>query len=223
MTRLQHAAENTEEVFAFWRSKKAQVIAQQPGFRASLILSSTDTDSPQCTAVTVWDSPEDFERFYDGDHVSLNEPIQRVGMQVESREALDVVAWTSPEAEEMRIIRMQLDPEEYDSVLEYWKSDGKALVLRQPGNLGAWMLRDNDSTEISLVFAWRRAEDGERFRLSQEHVHSFAPGLGSNARLIELKRLRIIQSAVLCGVAPLIYSPCEKFALELTTRCTPCT
>jgi len=192
LTRMPHSAENTSEVFKFWRSEETQVIAQQPGFRASMILSSRDPEAPQCTAVTVWDAPEDFERFYNGDHASLNGPIRDVGMQVASREALDVVVWTTPEADEMRIIRLELDAAEYDSVLQFWKREGKALVLRQPGNLGAWMLCEDDSTEITLVFAWRKAEDGERFRRSEEHAQTFAPGLGTNPRLIELKRLRIV-------------------------------
>lgn len=137
LTKLPHSAENLDEILRFWRSPETQVIAKQPGFRASLVLSSRDAGSPQCTAVTVWDAPEDFEKFYDGDHVSLNEPIRSLGMQVSSREALDVVAWTVPEAEEMRIIRMELDSDEYDSVLQYWRATGKSLVVQQPGNLGA--------------------------------------------------------------------------------------
>ncbi|MFT4230130.1 MAG: hypothetical protein QM602_07580, partial [Microbacterium sp.] len=60
-----------------------------------------------------------------------------------------------------------------------------------PGNLGAWALYDEELFELTLVFAWRTPEDGERFLRSEAHDVRFGPHLGTRTERISLRRLRM--------------------------------
>lgn len=189
LTSLPFPDDARDDVHAFWTSEEARVIAGQPGFRASVILDCLEGE-PRCVAVTMWDDADAFAAFYGGDHVAINAPLAATGMTVANRQAAEVVALTLPEPGEVRTIRLLIDPSEFEEVLEFWTRRGQALVQRQSGNLGAWALRDDESTEITLVFVWRTPEDGEQFLASSDHREVFGPGLGSLTQRVELRRWR---------------------------------
>lgn len=191
-TDLPYPAERRDEVRAFWQSEEVRTIARQPGFKLSVIMDAREEGVSQVRAMTVWDSPEAFQQFYDGDHVGLNGPIRETGMSVAARSALDVVHWITPEPGEVRLVHLKLDPEEYPEVLDYWRAEGKALVQRQSGNIGAWALCDAATHEFILLFAWRTPEDGEAFLRSEEHRNVFAPMLGAKTARIGLRRLELV-------------------------------
>lgn len=180
------------DVRAFWASDDVKTIAEQPGFKLSVVMDSREEGESKVRAMTVWDSPEDFERFFHGDHVSLNQPMRDAGMNVTARAALDVISWITPNPGEVRLIHLQLDAAEYDDVLSFWREEGKALVTRQPGNIGAWALCDAETHEFILVFAWHTPEAGEVFLKSEEHVKDFAPKLGKNTSRVSLRRLELV-------------------------------
>lgn len=191
-TDLPYPPERRAEVLAFWQSEEVRTIAEQPGFKLSVVMDAREEGASQVRAMTVWDSPEAFQRFYEGDHVGLNGPIRDAGMSVAARSALDVIHWITPEPGEVRLVHLQLDAEEYPEVLAYWRAAGKALVERQPGNIGAWALCDASTHEFILIFAWRTAEDGEAFLKSEEHRNDFAPHLGTKTSRVSLRRLELV-------------------------------
>lgn len=192
LTSLPYPPGSRRDVHQFWTSERAGVIGEQDGFRASIVLDAACSDDLRCVAITIWDDAESFEQFYSGDHISINAPLAATGMKVATRQALEVVAVTLPQPGEVRVIRLLIDPTEFDRVLEFWRIKGQQLVEQQPGNLGAWALRDGFSTELTLMFAWRSPADGEAFLQSEIHREEFAPGLGSKTQRLDLRRLIVV-------------------------------
>lgn len=79
-----------------WDSAVAKQLSYQKGFKTALIFMKPGEMLSTCWAFTVWESEEDFERFYAGDHDNVLEPIMSAGLRRTDRAQLEMLQWFMP-------------------------------------------------------------------------------------------------------------------------------
>lgn len=82
-----------KKVLDFWEGFGVPSASRQEGFRGALILESAETPG-RIRTVTVWESKEDFDRYYASDeHRKLGAAIRESGLKIDDRDGLNVLFW----------------------------------------------------------------------------------------------------------------------------------
>jgi heme-degrading monooxygenase HmoA len=90
-TEFQFDADRRDDVYRFWETIAVPSAQRQPGWRAAYILAS-DEQAGVLRTITVWDAPEDFQRYYASpEHQVLGDGIRASGLRGVARDGLD--AW----------------------------------------------------------------------------------------------------------------------------------
>lgn len=183
---------NRKAVLDFWENVGVPSAGRQEGWRGGLIVESVETPGKLWT-VTLWESEEDFDRYYASDeHQELGAGIRNSGLKVEDRDGLNVLSDARPKGGALRITRARVKPDRIGEVEAYWRSTGCSLVRRQPACLRADAYWDSGSDDFVLVLEWRAVSDAERFIASDEH-REFAAGLDDAiGEIVDRQMLRLI-------------------------------
>ena len=161
-TEFEFDADDRDRVLAAWEEVGIPSASQQPGWRGATILESQDNPG-LLRLVTLWESPEDFERYYAApEHIGLSEAIKSSGMRGRVRDGLIAHHAATPAGSLVRITRGAVDPGQTDAVAAWWRSDGKPLTLEAPGCLRAeayW----SEPGRFELVVHWTDREAAKAF------------------------------------------------------------
>lgn len=95
-TEMMFEREREADVRELWDSAVAKQLSYQPGFQTAMIFLRPGEALSTCWAFTVWDSEEDFERFYTGDHDNILGPIKNSGLRRTNRDELELLQWFLP-------------------------------------------------------------------------------------------------------------------------------
>lgn len=164
-------------VHQFWETVGGPVAARQPGFRGGLVLESNE-NAGVVRAVTMWDDMADFERFSTGpEHDPIVNGIKATSMSTTDRDGLGSIVHLEPLPAEVRVVHVSINEGAADRFVEFWSTQGKAIVESAPGCLRADAYVDRERGEAMLCFQWRTVEDGQRFRESAIHNETFAPAI----------------------------------------------
>jgi len=167
-TELEFEAADREKVLALWRDMAVPSASVQPGWRGSTILESQDTPGV-LRLVTLWDAPEDFERYYTGpEHVGLSDAIKASGMRGKVRDGLTAHHAAIPRGPLYRVIRATVPPERTAEVEGFWRETGRPMMLRASDNIAAeafWAGEGN----FTIVSEWRSAAAAQTFLDGAEH------------------------------------------------------
>jgi heme-degrading monooxygenase HmoA len=167
-TEFEFDAASRDAVIDFWRTIAVPSASRQPGWRAAYILESDETAGVLRT-LTLWDAPEDFQRYYSSDeHQVLGAGIKASGLRGKARDGLD--AWFAATAAGalVRITRAAFPAEATAAVEAFWRETGRPMMLAAEGCLRAeafWAAPG----QFTLVAEWRSAEHAQAFLTGPEH------------------------------------------------------
>jgi heme-degrading monooxygenase HmoA len=167
-TELEFPADRREDVLALWRDIAVPSASRQPGWRGSTILESQDQPGV-LRLVTLWDAPEDFERYYTGEeHVGLSDAIKASGMRGKVRDGLTAHHAAIPKGPLYRVIRATVPPERTADVESFWKETGRPMMLRAADNISAEAFWAGEG-QFTIVSEWRSKESAQAFLDGAEH------------------------------------------------------
>ncbi len=183
---------NRKAVLDFWENVGVPSAGRQEGWRGGLIVESVEPPG-RLRAGTLWESKEDFDRYYASDeHKVLGAGIRKSGLKIEDRDGLHVLSDARPKGGVLRVTRARVKPDRTDEVEAYWRSTGSSLIRRQPACLRADAFWDSGSGDFVLVLEWRAVSDAERFIASDEH-REFASGLeDAIGEIVDRQMLQLI-------------------------------
>jgi quinol monooxygenase YgiN len=168
-TEFEFDAQDRDRVLAVWSEVGIPSASQQPGWRGATILESQDSPG-LLRLVTLWDSAEDFERYYAApDHVGLSEAIKGSGMRGRVRDGLTAHHAATSAGSLVRVTRGTVDPANAEAVSAWWRAEGKPLTLAAPGCLraeGYW----SEPGRFELVVAWTDREAAKAFLEGPAHA-----------------------------------------------------
>jgi quinol monooxygenase YgiN len=172
-TEFQFDADRRDDVHRFWETIAVPSAARQPGWRAAYILASEEQPGVLRT-ITVWESPEDFQRYYTSpEHQVLGDGIRASGLRGVARDGLD--AWfgeTAPEAAGplLRVTRAQVDPDKVAEATRFWRDEGGPMMRRAPGCLRADGYWGAEPGEFILLAEWASQDAATAFLQGPDHT-----------------------------------------------------
>ena len=172
-------ADDRDRALAFWHDVGVPSASTQPGFRLAVILESEETPG-RLRTLTVWDRREDFDAYYaSDDHQVLGAAIKASGLRVEERDGLSALHVVRPPVGHLRVTEAELPASAVDRVRAYWRDEGRALLLRQPGCLRAEAYLAGDPARFVVAIGWRSEAHADAFRAHPDH-RAFGAGLGDD-------------------------------------------
>jgi len=167
-TELVFEAADRDKVLALWHDIAVPSASVQPGWRGSTILESQDTPGV-LRLVTLWDAPEDFDRYYTGpEHVGLSDAIKESGMRGVLRDGLTAHHAAIPRGPLYRVIRATVPPERIADVEAFWKGTGQPMMLRSADNIAAEAFWAGEG-QLTIVSEWRSAAAAQGFLDGADH------------------------------------------------------
>lgn len=167
-TELEFEAADRDKVLALWRDIAVPSASVQPGWRGSTIMESQDRPGV-LRLVTVWDAPEDFERYYTGEeHVGLSDAIKASGMRGVVRDGLTAHHAAIPRGPLYRVIRASVPIERTADVEAFWKQTGRPMMLRAADNISAEAFWAGEG-QFTIISEWRSASAAQAFLDGAEH------------------------------------------------------
>jgi quinol monooxygenase YgiN len=174
-TEFQFDAQSRDAVMDFWATIAVPSASRQPGWRAAYILESDETAGVLRT-VTLWDAPEDFQRYYTSDeHQVLGAGIKASGLKGVARDGLVARFAATAAGPLFRITRADFAPERQVEVEAFWRETGRPMMLAADGCLSAeafWAAPGR----FTLVAEWRSAEHAHAFLTGPDH-HAFGASM----------------------------------------------
>jgi quinol monooxygenase YgiN len=167
-TELEFDVADRERVLAVWRDLGVPSASKQPGWRGSTILESEDRPGT-LRLVTLWDAPEDFDRYYTGaEHVALSDAIKAAGMRGKLRDGLVAHHAATPIGPRFRVIRASVPPDRAADVEGFWLETGQPMMRRAPGNLRAEAFWAGEG-QFTIISEWRSQDDAQTFLDGPDH------------------------------------------------------
>lgn len=168
-TEIEFDVQDRERVLEVWERIGLPSAVRQQGFRGSYILESEDTPGT-LRLLTLWDAPEDFERYYTGEeHVGLSAAIKAAGMRGVKRDGMRARFHATRPGGLVRITRAAFEPSQVDAAAEFWRETGASLMRSAPGCLRADAYRGTTPGEFILLAEWSSQDDADRFLTGPDH------------------------------------------------------
>jgi heme-degrading monooxygenase HmoA len=167
-TEFQFDAPSRDAVMVFWRTVAVPSASRQPGWRAAYILESDETAGVLRT-VTLWDAPEDFQRYYTSDeHQVLGAGIKGSGLRGVARDGLQARFAATAAGPLFRITRAVFPPERSVAVETFWRETGRPMMLAAEGCLRAEAFWAAPGA-FTMVAEWRSQEHATAFLTGPDH------------------------------------------------------